>query len=513
MKKAIEISKGVTLTLEDNKRVFNSVLRALTYLGEFSVEAAQAMLPVEKDVERYLDIKLNRDPVRFVGEGNVTFHPAESIADVYMITVQKYAKHNGKGEVISCLVERAKVVLRGEEAVTQRWHHKISLVINETPDGLRYFISANEKIFWGGWRVAHALASTGVRNRPIENSVSFMLERYFTQRYRVEQFYPELKYYSTEEGTAVSVLDTSHPFFTRYLTGKKGVKDVLNGVYSPKGQKFLVKSTFGGLGEIRSVDGLLTAMCTIRALRRFDPNFLAKLETNKSVWYGNISEKTKAALVVDSFFKIFGATEKNYNMVFPQQPMEIQDAFDIANMNNEDWHDVSIPASFELSYVTDVLAIFKGIKSRLMRTAIRDHLKGHDITMQQFHDYVDLEYQKIQQEDRAISNRTLKSFEGTVSEEIECVAPKSTHDLIRWGAEYNICIGSYADRVFNGDTYCVGFRKPDGSFWGFAEITTTKKLNQLLGKHNTPLPAEARRLIEEYLSNKHLITVKNYWGS
>ena len=513
MKKAIEISEGVTLALEDTKRVFSNVLRALTCAGEFSPEAAQAILPVEKDVDRHLDIKLNRDPVRFVGEGNVTFHPAESIAEVYMITIQKYAKHNGKGEVISCLVERAKVTLRGEEAVTQRWHHKINLVVNQTPEGLRYFISANEKIFWGGWRVAHALASTGVRNRPIESWVSEMLQRYFTQRYQLQEFYPELKYYSTEDGTAASVLDTSHPFFTRYLTGKKGVKDVLNGVYSPKGEKFLVKSTFGGLGEIRSVDGLLTAMWTIRALRQFDPNFLAKLETNKSIWRGNISENSKEAVVVDGFFKMFGATEKVYNMVFPQEPTEIQDEYDVANMNDEDWDNASIPASFELLYVTDVLAMFKGIRSRLMRTAIRDHLKGHDMTMRQFHDYVDLEYKKVQQQDRAINNRTLKSFEGTVSEEIECVAPKSTHDLIRWGAEYNICIGSYADRVFNGDTYCVGFRKPDGSFWGFAEITTTKKLNQLLGKHNTPLPAEARRLIEEYLSDKHLITVKNYWGS
>lgn len=510
MKKAIEISKGVTLTPEDSKRVFSNVLRALTHAGEFSPEAAQAILPVEKDVDRHLDIKLNRDPVRFVSEGNVTFHPAESIAEVYMITVQKYAKHNGKGEVISCLVERAKVTFRGKEAVTQRWHHKINLVVNQTPQGLRYFISANEKIFWGGWRVAHALGSTGVRNRPIESWVSEMLQRYFTQRYQVQQFYPELKYYSSTEAPAVSVLDTSHPFFTRYLTGKKGVKDVLNGVYSPKGEKFLVKSTFGGLGEIRSVDGLLTAMCTIRALRQFDPNFLAKLETNKSVWYGNISEKTKAALVVDSFFKMFGATEKVYNMVFPQEPTEFKDV--VEDGGDEDWNVVPGPVGVELLYVMDVLAMFKGIKSRLMRTAIRDHLKGHNMTMGQFHDYVDLEYKKIQQKDRAINNRTLKSFEGTVSEEIECVAPKSTHDLIRWGSEYNICIGSYADRVFNGDTYCLGFRKPDGSFWGFAEITTTKKLNQLLGKYNTPLPAEPRRLIEGYLSNKHLITVKNYWG-
>ena len=510
MKKAIEISEGVTLALEDTKSVFSDVLRALTCAGEFSPEAAQEILPVQKDVERHLDIKLNRDPVRFVGEGNVTFHPAETVAEVYMITVQKYNKLNGKGEVISCLVERAKVTLRGEETVTQRWHHKINLVVNQTPEGLRYFISANEKIFWGGWRVAHALASTGVRNRPIESWVSQMLQRYFTQRYQVEEFYPELKYYSSTEAPAVSVLDTSHPFFTRYLTGKKGVKDVLNGVYSPKGEKFLVKSTFGGLGEIRSVDGLLTAMCTIRALRQFDPNFLAKLETNKSVWYGNISEKSKAALVVDSFFKMFGATEKVYNMVFPQEPTEFKDV--VEDEGDEDWNVVPGPVGVELSYVMDVLEMFKGIKSRLMRTAIRDHLKGHDMTMGQFHDYVDLEYKKIQQQDRAINNPTLKSFEGTVSEEIECVAPKSTHDLIRWGSEYNICIGSYANRVFIGDTYCLGFRKPDGSFWGFAEITTTKKLNQLLGKHNTRLPAEARRLIEEYLSDKHLITVKNYWG-
>ena len=104
MKKVIEISEGVTATLEDQGNLFSNVLKALTYSGEFSSEAAQAILLGEENVK--LNIKIDHEPVRMVGKGVVSFHPAESIAHVWMISIKKFEKLNGKGEVISCLTLR-----------------------------------------------------------------------------------------------------------------------------------------------------------------------------------------------------------------------------------------------------------------------------------------------------------------------------------------------------------------------------------------------------------------------
>jgi hypothetical protein len=507
MKKIIEISEGVTATLEDQGNLFNNVLKALTYSGEFSSEAAQAILLGEENIK--LHVTIDGNPVRTVGKGHVNFRPAESIAHIWMVSIKKYPKLNGKGEVISCLLQRAKVTLRGQEVTTNRWSHKVNLVVNETPEGLRYFISANNKIFWGGWHVPAALVSTGLKNRDIERYASWMLQQYFVANYGVEQFYPELKYYSIAQGTGISLTETSNPFVVRSLQGKRGAKDILNGIYSPKGEKFLVKSTFGGLGEIRSMNRLVAAMFTVRALRDFDPNFLAKLDDPINVWCGDISGKIREADMVNEFFRIFGVTPKNYDMVFKSKVLT-EDLIDVANLDPED-HYPAIEDNVRL--VADILRMFKDIKSRRLQAAIKEHLKGHDMNIMEFHDYVDFEYAKIRQENVQIKVPQLAEFEGVVSPEMTCVAPEWTHDLVRWGAEYNICIGSYGRRVLSGDTYCVGFRKPNGTFWGFAEINKAMVLSQLLGKHNHHLDDEPRKAIESYLKDKGVNVSVNYWGA
>ena len=506
MKKVIEISEGVTATLEDQGNLFSNVLKALTYSGEFSSEAAHAMVLGEENVK--LSIKIDHEPMRVVNGGSITFHPAESIADVWMVSIKKFEKLNGKGDVISCLLQRAKVTLRNQGVITNRWSHKVNLVVNETDKGLRYFISANNKIFWGGWRVADAIVSTGLKNRELENYVSWMLQNYFSNNYGVEQFYPELKYYSIAEGTGISLTETSNPFVVKAFRNR-GAKDILNGIYSPKGEKFLVKSTFGGLGEIRSMKRLIAAMFTVRALRHFDPNFLAKLDDPIDLWCGDISNKMRESDLINEFFRIFGATPKNYNMVFKKKVLT-EDLIDVANLEGEEYY----PAIEDnVRLVADTVRMFKDIKSRRLQAAIKEHLKGHDMNIMEFHDYVDFEYAKIRQENVQIKVPQLAQFEGVVSPEMTCVAPTWTHDLVRWGAEYNICIGSYSRRVLSGDTYCVGFRKPDGTFWGFAEINKSMVLNQLLGKHNHHLDDEPRKAIESYLKDKGVNVSINYWGA
>lgn len=492
MKKTVEIAPFITFSYEQEENtMFDMVLALLVKDGKFDENSARAV--ARQQDWTYLGIEVTED-ITFTRFG----HPANpdelgsDQADVTLITLHPYAKHNGKGEVVTCLVQRAKVVISGDKVTTSRWYHKINLVINETPNGLRYFISANKKIFWGGWRIHEACLSAGLRNNTLEWRVNYLLKSYLEEKYKIEQFYSELQYYDG----SMSMEDICNPFIVKYLTNRKGVKDILNGIYSHKGEKFLAKSTFGGIGNIRDFNTLLNAMFTIRALRGFNPDFLAKMPN--PIWFGgNISTRLADAATIDQFFRTFGVNAKMYEMLLIDT--EIDNPY--------------ADAQYRLRLAKDTLTMFKGIKARRLQHAIKAHLKGHKMTLEELHDYVNAEYQKVLQENRIINIPELTKFEGVVSSEIICVAPKCTHDLVQWGAEYNICIGSYSERVFNGDTYCVGFQKPDGSFWGFAEINKARSLTQLLGKHNLHLEDAPRKAIEAYLRNKGVHVSQSYWGA
>lgn len=477
----ISLSEYITVQFSDEGTLFDRVLKALTYnnmLSNASIEAAKNAVIGQSLAD--INVEVHRWGV------NVT-----------LITLHPKPKRNGQGEIVTCLVQRAKVKLHDNEIVVSRWYHKINLVINETKDGLRYFVSANKKIFWGGLRVEPALKSVGMNNPYTAWHATTLVKNYLEGRYAVDEFYPELQYYRQVWPTVVKIVDTSNPFIVKSLTGKKGAKAILNGIYSPKGEKFLSKSTFGGLGEIRDLTTLVNAMLTVKALRGFGPDFLAKMPYPiKMSGFGDIPEIVRASNDMSKFFAMFGATDKTFAMLVPDSVIG----------------DLTID-SITYYEMRDILRMFAQIRSRRIRTAVRAHLRGHDLSMGELHDYIRAELTKLEQVNKPIDVPELTAFEGVVNAQITCVVPKWTHDLVQWGAEYNICIGSYGDSVRKGETYCIGFKKPDGSFWGFAEVKKNRELFQLLGKHNSNLPDEPRRAIEDYLRAKRVTIREGYWGA
>ena len=177
----------------------------------------------------------------------------------------------------------------------------------------------------------------------------------------------------------------------------------------------------------------------------------------------------------------------------------------------------------------DAAHMFTQIKSRTHRTAIKQHVTRSRMNVEQIHDFVNQEYNKIRTENKKLPknkfSKAFAEFDGKwIAEGIQMITPKMTHDLVEWGAIQNNCIGSYADRVYNNHTIIIGFKDIEGEWIGHAEIQNdvayigtlevpiSGGMTQLLGKHNQPLAKETRKPIVEFLKNKLNVKMNNYWG-
>jgi hypothetical protein len=177
----------------------------------------------------------------------------------------------------------------------------------------------------------------------------------------------------------------------------------------------------------------------------------------------------------------------------------------------------------------DASRMFKQIKSRTHRTAIKQHVARSRMNVEEIHDFVNAEFNKIKTENKKLPknkfSRTFEEFDGKwIAEGIQMITPKMTHDLVEWGAIQNNCIGSYADRVYNNQTIIIGFKDIEGQWIGHAEIQNNVAyigalevpisggMTQLLGKHNQPLPEETRQPIVKFLKDELKVTMNNHWG-
>jgi len=262
------------------------------------------------------------------------------------------------------------------------------------------------------------------------------------------------------------------------LTGKTGAKDILNGVYDPKGVRRIPKNAFGGVGEIRTLNALAKAVFITRAWRSLDPHTFGEVSNALSkdfrlVYNGSFEQADKIDWLVSRIPKLPIGREENFE-------------------------------SIDLLSIEDMITMLKQMPRALRSACLAEIRRSANRGMQWAHDYVVLEFNKLKTADKVIEQDELSRFEGTVNDDMICVVPKSTHDLVQWGTEYNICIGSYADRVYRGNTLCMGFQNPHTkSFYGFAEVNPqNKKLVQLLGKYNHSLDNLDKLAIECYLTSK-----------
>lgn len=420
-------------------------------------------------------------------QGQLTWVDETRKGDIRIISVAEPTKKEMKsreGFIVTLMVTHA--IITPSAGKFQCWTMVAKCLATKGPNGLRFLwkvskVGSNKEETLWGFSPPMLFTKLGMPAKYHHHEVQNVFELLMKQ-FKTEEVIPITKYLShTMRDNGWAYLRTAD---LKALTSGPGTKHVLNHVYG-RGRS-LPKTAFGGIGEIRNLHTLKDAMAMVRIFKDCDPHVFAQMEVIYDVSFQTWHCVESYTYLV----RFFRGTDKAVNFVLRALEVE-RDRFT----------------------ARDTAGMLRRIRSRKVRDAFRDALRRNpQMTMRELHDMVDLETRRLATTNRPISSKGLDKFsDKVISPEIKCVTPKCTHDLVTWGVEYNICIGSYADAVLNNRTKVVGFQKPDGYFWGFGEITNENRLTQLLGKHNSPLPTEQRQQIVTWLETQG-VNCDNYWG-
>ena len=406
-----------------------------------------------------------------------------TIDEMYVSEMTGETKHGWKIEFESAVYNK-----RGQ-------HYKKTwpgvLYLNNTPNGYRLMWS-DKKTKTPIWAVSY---DTMGRRKMVPNNAfleSCIIE-FCEELLRPENVLPIIKYMPLEH-----MWTSRHSIYPHGITqsdiywvgGETSTKKILNKAYMhPHG---VTKKIFGDINNIKTFDDLRGAIRFLRLMRGFNPQVFEKLNlemVRRSV-EGDWRKRDEYHNNMKSFFTHFG-----YKDEYILQALETH---------------------LQLDIIVDAGGIFKQIKGRTHRTAIKQHVARSRMDIEEIHNFINAEFSKIATENKEfIKNdfwNTFGLFDGKwIAEGIQMIVPKMTHDLVEWGAVQNNCIGTYADRVYSGQTMVIGFKDAEGKWIGHADITKDMYMTQLLGKHNKPLDKETRISIIEFLKDKLKVSIPSYY--
>ena len=407
-----------------------------------------------------------------------------TIDEMYVSEMTGETKHGWKIEFESAVYNK-----RGQ-------HYKKTwpgvLYLNNTPNGYRLMWS-DKKTKTPIWAVSY---DTMGRRKMVPNNAfleSCIIE-FCEELLRPENVLPILKYMPLEH-----MWTSRHSVYPHGITqsdiywvgGETSTKKILNKAYMhPHG---VTKKIFGDINNIKTFDDLRGAIRFLRLVRGFNPQVFEKLNlemVRRSV-EGDWRKRDEYHNNMKSFFTHFGYKDEYILQAFKTH--------------------------LQLDIIVDAGGIFKQIKGRTHRTAIKQHVARSRMDIEEIHNFINAEFSKIATENKEfIKNdfwNTFGLFDGKwIAEGIQMIVPKMTHDLVEWGAVQNNCIGTYADRVYSGQTMVIGFKDAEGKWIGHADITKDMYMTQLLGKHNKPLDKETRISIIEFLKDKLKVNMPAYYG-
>ena len=406
-----------------------------------------------------------------------------TIDEMYVSEMTGETKHGWKIEFESAVYNK-----RGQ-------HYKKTwpgvLYLNNTPNGYRLMWS-DKKTKTPIWAVSY---DTMGRRKMVPNNAfleSCVIE-FCEELLRPENVLPILKYMPLEH-----MWTSRHSVYPHGITqsdiywvgGETATKKILNKAYMhPHG---VTKKIFGDINNIKTFDDLRGAIRFLRLVRGFNPQVFEKLnlEMVRQSVEGDWRKRDEYHNNMKSFFTHFGYKDEYILQAFKTH--------------------------LQLDIIVDAGGIFKQIKGRTHRTAIKQHVARSRMDIEEIHNFINAEFSKITTENKEfIKNdfwNTFGLFDGKwIAEGIQMIVPKMTHDLVEWGAVQNNCIGTYADRVYSGQTMVIGFKDAEGKWIGHADITKDMYMTQLLGKHNKPLDKETRISIIEFLKDKLKVSIPSYY--
>lgn len=380
------------------------------------------------------------------------------------------------------------------------------LFMNKTNNGYR-LMWKNKKTGAPVWGLIYGQVARK-KLVPLDDAIELTVLGLRDQLIKEEDVLKILKYMPTDyRGTSAGLYPNGITQSDIYwIGGETSTKKILNKAFMhPHG---VTKKIFGDINKINTLHHLRGAINLLIIARGFNPQVLEKLDLDVVCHYMRYNSSPVMRKRFKAFFRDFGYKDEYLLQMFTPDK-------DPGHLYLNGQHAV------------DAAHMFTQIKGRNHRTAIKQHVARSRMNVEQIHDFVTAEYNKIKTENKKLRNtpylRAFAAFDGKwISEGIQMIVPKMTHDLVEWGATQNNCIGSYADRVYDGQTIIIGFKDVEGNWIGHAEVrrssTPLQILNgeaqgtmtQLLGKHNQPLAEETRKPIIKFLKDKLSVEIAGW---
>jgi hypothetical protein len=304
-----------------------------------------------------------------------------------------------------------------------------------------------------------------------------------------------------------------HDFTARniyWIGGKTSLVDILNKAYGKTAQQGLTKNAFGGMKKLKHFQELEAAIVLVRMFKLFPREFIDNLDISwvvedrqpkptpepwQNVQYPNNNRYKVDAIVkttteeinhFNKFFKTFG---------FRNSTIKWYQGYLAQTLGDTRYH---------VDIVVDTMNSWKKIPLGNARKTIVAYVKQQKMNPEETHNFVIAEARKYAQVERKTPNtKLINSFNGKeVLSGVIFVAPRTTHDLVEWGAAQSNCIGTaYNESVANRECYIIGFKDKDTNEWiGHARLTKDYHVEELRGKYNAELELAMDKNIRKWMN-------------
>ena len=402
------------------------------------------------------------------------------------------------------------------------------VIVSKTPSGVRMLVkdTKTKAVKWG-----QSLEQQKEFGKLHANNISYItqhvvgiLEGMYSQKdvMPIAEYLPKV---DAEANYAISTpaFNQLHDFNARdmyWINGRTSLVDILNRAYGKTGQEGLTKNAFGGMKKLRHFQELQAAIVLVRMFKLFPREFFDNVDISWVVtdtelgknWVATDADKDRQA----SWDEYFNHKTKRYHVdaivnVTTEEINHFNKFFKTFGFRNSTikWYQGYLAQTlgdtrYHVDIVVDTMNSWKKIPLGNARKTIVTHVKQQKMNPEEIHNFVIAEARKYAQVERKTPNtKLINSFNGKeVLSGVIFVAPKTTHDLVEWGAAQGNCIGTaYNERVANKECYIIGFKDKDTNEWiGHARLTKDYHVEELRGKYNAELEPAMDKNIRKWMN-------------
>jgi hypothetical protein len=142
---------------------------------------------------------------------------------------------------------------------------------------------------------------------------------------------------------------------------------------------------------------------------------------------------------------------------------------------------------------------------RMGHTIGRD-IKKYPTYLRSMHDIIQVNFETYKREyDEILFEKLVKVELEYDSKDYCIVVPHSSKDIVKEGTNLNHCVGSYVDRILQGDTYIMFMRKTNEKEKSLITLELRgNKILQAKGSYNRIMNEEERKFLDKYCKLKKI---------